>query len=259
MHFMIAEKSSDVKVKRVSRLAESKSRCCISHDFGGFYQIIPCIRPAVVRIKVAHGCPATIRIFILGRAVQAWQREPGGRPMPHARNNVGCDACHGGDPASADAFRAHRSILNSRNPVGPVHRGNIVRTCGTCHTGPYVAFQGSRHFELLKEDDQRPPVCTTCHSEDGVGGNPQFPAQARGLLESIREVRTLLDEAQPLIRRVADADRRQELEEQYQQAEVPVIEAVQFGHSFNFERVEERRETDRRRADALLEVLANPQ
>ena len=40
MHFMIAAKSSDVKVKRVSRLAESKSRCCISHNFGGFYQII---------------------------------------------------------------------------------------------------------------------------------------------------------------------------------------------------------------------------
>ena len=56
MHFMIAEKSSDVKVKRVSRLTESKARCCISHDFGGFYQIIPCIRPAVVRIKGAHGC-----------------------------------------------------------------------------------------------------------------------------------------------------------------------------------------------------------
>ncbi len=87
----------------------------------------------------------------------------------------------------------------------------------------------------------------------------RVPGQARGLLESIREVRTLLDEAQPLIRRVADADRRQELEEQYQQAEVPVIEAVQFGHSFNFERVEERRQTARRRADALLEVLANPQ
>ena len=66
VHFMIAEKSSDVKVKRVSRLAESKSRCCISHNFGGFYQIIPCIRLAVVRIKVAHGYPATIRIFILG-------------------------------------------------------------------------------------------------------------------------------------------------------------------------------------------------
>ena len=71
MHFMIAEKSSDVKVQRVSRLVESKARCCISRDFGGFYQIIPCIRPVVVRIKVAHDCPATIRIFILGRAVQA--------------------------------------------------------------------------------------------------------------------------------------------------------------------------------------------
>ena len=89
VHFMIAKKSSDVKVKRVSRLTESKARCCISHDFGGFYQIIPCIRPAVVRIKVAHGYPATIRIFILGRAVQAWQREPGGRPMPPAMEAKG--------------------------------------------------------------------------------------------------------------------------------------------------------------------------
>ena len=89
VHFMIAEKSSDVKVQRVSRLAESKTRCCISHDFGGFYQIIPCIRPAVVQIKVAHGCPATIRIFILGRAVQAWQRESGGRPMPPAMEAKG--------------------------------------------------------------------------------------------------------------------------------------------------------------------------
>ncbi len=51
VHFMIAEKSSHVKVKRVSGLAESKSRCCISHNFGGFYQVIPCIRPAVVRIN----------------------------------------------------------------------------------------------------------------------------------------------------------------------------------------------------------------
>ena len=89
VHFMIAEKSSDVKVKRVSRLTESKARCCISHDFGGFYQIIPCIRPAVVRIKSAHGCPATIRIFVLGRAVQTWQREPGGRPMPPAMEAKG--------------------------------------------------------------------------------------------------------------------------------------------------------------------------
>ena len=48
---MIAEKSSDVKVQRVSGLAESKSRCCISHDFGGFYQIIPCIRPALFELR----------------------------------------------------------------------------------------------------------------------------------------------------------------------------------------------------------------
>ena len=198
---------------------------------------------------------------------------------PHANNNVGCEGCHGGDPSTADSFLAHVGVLNSRNPASKVHRSNIVRTCGTCHPGPFAAFQGSRHFALLEEGDEQAPVCTACHSEvaarllsprrlevrcqrchaEGrVGGNPQFPSQARSMLEAIREVRDLLDEARPLIRRVSDRDRREQLEEQYQQAEVPVIEAVQLGHSFNFERVEERRSTARGRAEALLQRLANP-
>ena len=68
----------------------------------------------------------------------------------------------------------------------------------------------------------------------------------------------MLSEAAPLIRRVTDQDRRQSLEEDYQQAEVPLIEAVQAGHSFVFGTSQERREVARRRAEALIEKLANP-
>jgi hypothetical protein len=57
---------------------------------------------------------------------------------------------------------------------------------------------------------------------------------------------------------VADPGRRQRLEEQYQQAEVPLVQAVQSGHSFVFEAIVERREVARSRAEALLEELANP-
>lgn len=199
---------------------------------------------------------------------------------PHGHNGVGCESCHGGDATSFDLLRAHNSVLNSRNPASPVNRRNLPRTCGVCHAGPFVAFQGSRHYALLQEGSQETPVCTTCHSEvagrllspsrlegrcarchseDGDGGHPEFPAQVRSLMESIVEVRALLEEARPLIRRIRDAQRRERYKDQFQQAEVPLIEAVRAGHSFTFEALEERRETARRRAEALIEALANPE
>lgn len=198
---------------------------------------------------------------------------------PHGRNNVGCETCHGGNAASFDLLPAHQGVLNGRNPASPVNRRNVPRTCGVCHAGPFAAFQDSRHYALLTEGNEDTPICTTCHSEvaarvlspnrlearcqkchaEGrVGSHPEFPAQGRALLESVREVRALLDEAEPLIRRVKDQARRRSLEEEYQQAEVPLIEAVQAGHSFVFGSLEERREVARRRAEALIEKLANP-
>lgn len=199
---------------------------------------------------------------------------------PHGRNNVGCEKCHGGDGTTFESLQAHRVILNSNNPASPVNRRNLPATCGACHTGQFVAFQRSRHYALLQEGDPDGPTCSTCHSEvaahllspsalearcqkchsEGrVGSHPEFPARAKALLESIREVRDMLDQAQPLIRRVQDRERRTRLEEEYRQAEVPLIEAIQAGHSFGFERLEERREVARSRGEALLERLANPQ
>ena len=77
------------------------------------------------------------------------------------------------------------------------------------------------------------------------------------MLESIQEVRDLLKQAQPLIRRVRDTKLRQRLEEQYRQAEVPVVEALNFQHAFRYEASEERRAVAGQRADALLDQLAN--
>lgn len=203
-----------------------------------------------------------------------WERSP------HGRNSVGCESCHGGDASSFDLLPAHSTVLNSHNPASPVNRRNLPRTCGACHAGPFVAYQSSRHYALLQEGNQETPVCTTCHSEvagrllspsrlearcsrchsEGRdGGHPEFPGQARSLMESIEEIRAMLDEAQPLIRRIRNAQRREGYENQFEQAEIPLIEAVRAGHSFAFEALVERRETARRRAEALIESLANPE
>ncbi len=197
----------------------------------------------------------------------------------HGRNNVGCETCHGGNPRSFEPFVAHQDILARTNPASPVHATNLPTTCGTCHTGPLVAFQRSKHYELLRAGNKNGPTCTTCHGEaagvrlspkalegqcascHGAGKlapHPEFPVQARLADEGLREARALLKDARNAIGRVKDKARRASLEQAAQQAEVPIIEATQAGHAFVFDQLEERLVTARARLAALFERLANP-
>jgi non-homologous end joining protein Ku len=61
-----------------------------------------------------------------------------------------------------------------------------------------------------------------------------------------------------LVNRVSDKARRAQLDDAYQQAEVPLIEAVQAGHQFVYDDVKERLSVARQRIEALLAQLANP-
>jgi hypothetical protein len=61
-----------------------------------------------------------------------------------------------------------------------------------------------------------------------------------------------------LVNRVSDKLRRTQLDEAYQQAEVPLIQAVQAGHQFVYDDLKERPSVTRQRIEALLSQLANP-
>jgi hypothetical protein len=198
----------------------------------------------------------------------------------HGRSGISCESCHGGDATSFDRFTAHQDVLTSRNPASPVHRANIPRTCGSCHPGPFVAFQRSHHFEMLEEGNPSVPVCTTCHGDvaarllsprslearcqrchqgrRGAPERPEFAPLARSMLAGVDEVRALLNQARPLLRRVDDAERRLALEEAWNQANVPLVEAAEAGHAFVFDELESRLAVARERAERLLDDLANP-
>ncbi|MEW6321112.1 MAG: cytochrome c3 family protein [Acidobacteriota bacterium] len=197
---------------------------------------------------------------------------------PHARNNVGCERCHGGDATTFESFLAHQGILPGRNPASPVHRANLPRTCGSCHTGPFVSFQKSRHYEQLRAGNHDVPTCSTCHGEvaadllspkalgarcDSCHGpksaapRPERAANARLLQTEVRAVRESLNDARAIIRRMKAGPEKTAFEEQWQQAEVPLIEARQAGHQFVFENLEERLSVSKRRIEALLDALAN--
>lgn len=197
----------------------------------------------------------------------------------HSRNNVGCERCHGGDASTFEPTPAHRGILNSRNPASPVHRQNLPTTCGACHTGPFVAFQDSRHFQLLEKGDQRVPVCTTCHGAAGferpsartlenqcaqchgpnrIAPRPERAEAARTLYNALHDTRDLLRDARSLVNRVNDKTRRAQLDEAYQQAEVPLVQATQAGHRFVYDELKERLSVARERLEGLFTLLANP-
>jgi hypothetical protein len=198
---------------------------------------------------------------------------------PHSRSNVGCEVCHGGDPTTFEKFHAHQGVLSPRDPASPVHRGNLSGTCGSCHPGPFIAFQKSRHFELLRQGDRAAPTCATCHgavaahllSPKGLESQcaqchgrgraaerPEYTVQARRMLEAALEVRGSLDQAWQLMRRIREEPRRSELERAYRQAELPWVRAVDAGHQFVFDDLEDQLALARDRTEALLERLANP-
>jgi hypothetical protein len=197
----------------------------------------------------------------------------------HGHNDVGCEKCHGGDPTTFEPLLAHRNVLNGANPASPVNRQNLPSTCGTCHAGPFVAFQKSRHYALLQKGETRVPVCSTCHGTagyrkpsaralevqcaqchgpSGIAPRPERAEAARTLYDALHESRELMKTARDLVNRVSDKPRRAQLDEQYRQAEVPLIQATQAGHEFVYDDLKERLLVARQRIAALLSQLANP-
>ncbi len=80
----------------------------------------------------------------------------------HATVGVGCDACHGGNPAAKDKANAHAGVIMSSVTSSPVYYTKLPETCGRCHEDILKAFRHSRHYEELNHTG-RGPNCVTCH------------------------------------------------------------------------------------------------
>ncbi len=208
-------------------------------------------------------------------APEGWHRDQWAL-SPHGRAGVGCDRCHGGNPGTYDPLVAHRGVQQAEAPTSPVNAANLPATCGGCHLGPYIAFQESWHFQMLRTGDLRGPSCDTCHGDvegyrlsprnlerqcaechgpDGVAPRADRAREARVLLESIREMRGRLAAARVAIRR-EPAARRSGLETHARQVEVVLVEATEAIHRFAFARSQDALDTARQRVTLLEEALA---
>ena len=91
-----------------------------------------------------------------GHGFAAW------RKSPHSAAGVGCEACHGGDPAAREKAAAHRGVAVSTDPDSRVYFVRIPDTCGRCHASEVGYFRTSIHYARLRADG-RGPNCVTCH------------------------------------------------------------------------------------------------
>ncbi|MBI1761124.1 MAG: cytochrome c3 family protein [Acidobacteria bacterium] len=84
------------------------------------------------------------------------------RGSAHARAQVGCERCHGGDPAATVFKTAHQGVLNASFPTSTLAPKNAPATCQACHQEIAALFTQSRHFQQLPASGDG-PSCTTCH------------------------------------------------------------------------------------------------
>ncbi len=80
----------------------------------------------------------------------------------HKEKGIGCEKCHGGDPAIKEQAKAHTGVLPLSNPASSLHPKNLAQTCGSCHREIANAFVESKHYQNLKTAGLG-PSCSTCH------------------------------------------------------------------------------------------------
>ena len=97
---------------------------------------------------------------------------------PHAKNNVGCEKCHGGNSTVFESSLRIAGILNWGTRRVPCIAPTSRRRKAEAAVGPFVAFQdSSQHYQLLKTGVDRGPTCSTCH--DAVADDLLSPKRSR--------------------------------------------------------------------------------
>ncbi|MDX2043037.1 MAG: multiheme c-type cytochrome [Acidobacteriota bacterium] len=179
----------------------------------------------------------------------------------HHEKAVGCEKCHGGDPAIKDEKRAHQGVVPPENPQSRLHLKNLPETCSTCHQGVVSSFTESTHYQKLKgagigpscstchvhmgsqvlyTPEETAAMCSTCHNSPNklMPLRPEIPEKANEVMQSIRRANTMVLWADRLLDQ-AGAKKLDINDEQKEQkiARAVLAEAKVSWHAFNLESV----------------------
>jgi len=80
----------------------------------------------------------------------------------HARNNISCEHCHGGDPKDAAL-----AMSRQRGFQGSPKYQDVPEFCGKCHIAILNSFLDSGHGKALKAG-KKAPNCVVCHGSHNI-------------------------------------------------------------------------------------------
>ncbi len=80
----------------------------------------------------------------------------------HAKNNISCHSCHGGDPEDASMAMSHQ-----RGFKGAPQQKDIPEFCGTCHIAILNNYLKSGHGKQFLASGTG-PSCVTCHGSHNI-------------------------------------------------------------------------------------------
>jgi nitrate/TMAO reductase-like tetraheme cytochrome c subunit len=101
-------------------------------------------------------CHSQIVDLHIGNRYLEWQLSA------HQEKGVGCERCHGGDPAIGEKEKAHIGVRGQSDPKSTINWKNQSETCGACHQDVVNSFKQSVHFKLIN-DVGIGPTCINCH------------------------------------------------------------------------------------------------
>lgn len=189
----------------------------------------------------------------------------------HKDKSIGCEKCHGGDPAIKDEKQAHVGVVAPQDSKSRLHQKNLPETCGACHQTVVNSFVESRHYQKLKDaglgpscstchvhmasqvlytPEETAQMCSTCHNSPNklMPLRPEIPQQANEVMQAIRRANTVVMWADRLIQQ-AEAKKLDISEAKKEQliARAVMAEAKTSWHAFNLDVV-------RKKADDAFEM-----
>lgn len=129
----------------------------------------------------------------------------------HAKADVGCHDCHGGNSRGRSKEAAHKGITRVDGEGAGTGFLEVPKMCGKCHEDKYEHYIRSHHYEQLRKqgDEQKGPNCITCHGSldataldvttvrdtckkchnEESGNAPEVSARAERLLNDLNSIR----------------------------------------------------------------------
>lgn len=192
----------------------------------------------------------------------------------HAKQGIGCEKCHGGDPWSDQPIVAHRGVIGPASSASPVHRVNLVRTCAPCHMRNAQAFSSTLHQTLVQADERRAPTCITCHGAMSArvpspsaletrcaachppgSVREAYPGRMRAAVEALNRLSTQATALEGDVARLPDHGQRVELMLALTYAHSTIKDAIARVHGFDLEGVADRAGVAQRQLDAVAAAV----